>query len=136
MTSGVYVIRCTVTRRTYFGSSADIDRRFAQHRSSLRAGKHHCAELQADWKLLGEDAFDFSLHTQAPKAQAFAIEAQLIEASMGAACYNLSTGGPGRPMVADEKRLVQRSIRLKPADWQTIETLGGMQWLRAAIDAG
>lgn len=49
MTCGVYEISHTLTQRRYVGSSAEIERRWAWHRTRLRAGKHHCAFLQNTW---------------------------------------------------------------------------------------
>jgi hypothetical protein len=39
----------------------------------------------------------------------------------------------GRPPVPPEQRLVQRSIRLTPAQWAKIDAQG-LAWLRALID--
>jgi len=39
----------------------------------------------------------------------------------------------GRPPVPPELRLVQRSIRLTPAQWAKIDA-HGLAWLRALID--
>lgn len=44
---------------SYVGSSADIEKRWANHRSALCAGRHDNAHLQAAWNLYGEDAFVF-----------------------------------------------------------------------------
>lgn len=40
----------------------------------------------------------------------------------------------GRPPKAAEERLVQRSIRLLPAQWEKFDASGGIAWLRDLID--
>lgn len=58
-TPGVYAIMCSKDPRVYIGSAVCLLRRWNQHRHYLRAGTHHCAPLQAAWKLLGETSFSF-----------------------------------------------------------------------------
>ena len=43
---GIYVVRNTVTKQFYIGSSIDLKRRKRKHFSHLRQGKHHCSHLQ------------------------------------------------------------------------------------------
>lgn len=40
----------------------------------------------------------------------------------------------GRPPKPDDQRLVQRSIRLLPAQWAKYDASGGIEWLRSLID--
>jgi hypothetical protein len=40
----------------------------------------------------------------------------------------------GRPFKPDDQRLVQRSIRLLPAQWAKFDAEGGVKWLRDLID--
>lgn len=40
----------------------------------------------------------------------------------------------GRPAKPDDQRLVQRSIRLLPSQWEKFDSEGGVEWLRALID--
>jgi hypothetical protein len=57
--AGVYAIRNRLSGDAYVGSSRDIGRRFAEHRFRLEAGLHRAAGLQADWRRLGADAFEW-----------------------------------------------------------------------------
>ena len=59
--AGVYAIRNRLTGAAYVGSSRDVGRRFAEHRFALEAGLHRAAGLQADWRRLGADAFEWRL---------------------------------------------------------------------------
>jgi hypothetical protein len=40
----------------------------------------------------------------------------------------------GRPFKADEQKLVQRSIRMLPAQWAKYDAAGGIEWLRGLVD--
>ena len=61
MTCGVYEILHDRTQRRYVGSSAEIERRWAWHRTMLRAGKHHCAFLQNVWNKYRPEEFAFKV---------------------------------------------------------------------------
>lgn len=61
MTCGVYEIRHDRTQRRYVGSSAEIERRWAWHRTMLRTGKHHCDFLQNVWNKYLPEEFSFSI---------------------------------------------------------------------------
>jgi hypothetical protein len=54
---GVYVIR-TCEGRIYVGCSNSVCGRIFGHLCALRKGRHPIKELQADFKRLGEDAFE------------------------------------------------------------------------------
>jgi group I intron endonuclease len=56
---GIYQIRHAQTERVYVGSAVILEKRFGQHRRSLRAGKHHSAKLQHAWDKYGAEAFSF-----------------------------------------------------------------------------
>lgn len=40
----------------------------------------------------------------------------------------------GRPPKSDDQKLVQRSLRLTPAQWDKYDQAGGIEWLRKLID--
>lgn len=51
---GIYKIQ-TPNGSAYVGSSINVKRRWAEHRSSLRAGRHHSSRLQAAFDKYGDD---------------------------------------------------------------------------------
>lgn len=59
--AGIYAIRNAATGRVYVGSSCNISRRWKEHRTDLRRGKHHSPKLQKSWDKYGECSFEFSL---------------------------------------------------------------------------
>lgn len=58
---GIYQILCSVSGKSYVGSSRRIYQRWFQHRQDLRKSKHHSPRLQLAWSKHGEDAFAFSV---------------------------------------------------------------------------
>ena len=58
---GVYCIRCKVNNKVYIGSSADINRRWIEHKSALRTGKHYNKQLQEDYDKYGADNFLYTI---------------------------------------------------------------------------
>lgn len=40
----------------------------------------------------------------------------------------------GRPPKPDDEKLVQRSIRMRQAQWDKVDANGGVDWLRKLID--
>lgn len=59
--AGIYRIRNRETGRSLVGSTVDLDGRLNRHRFQLKMGSHSVRELQADWKALGEDGFEFAV---------------------------------------------------------------------------
>ena len=56
-TSGIYMIRNDVNGKVYVGQSCNILRRYLEHRTLLRKGKHYNGRLQGSWNMHGEEAF-------------------------------------------------------------------------------
>jgi group I intron endonuclease len=61
MKSGIYYIRNKANGKVYYGSSKNIQRRFADHRKRLRRKKHGNLHLQRAWNKYGEDVFEFGI---------------------------------------------------------------------------
>jgi group I intron endonuclease len=61
MASGIYVIRNRADGNVYVGSAVDIRKRWCQHLSDLRRGRHHALRLQRAWDKHGESSFDFEV---------------------------------------------------------------------------
>jgi group I intron endonuclease len=58
---GVYRIRNVVNGHCYVGSAINLVRRWCNHRSRLRSGRHHSKRLQSAWNRYGEASFVFEL---------------------------------------------------------------------------
>jgi len=61
MKSGIYLIKNIINNKVYIGSAINIDRRWKQHKSLLKEGKHHSEHLQSAWDKYGEQSFTFDL---------------------------------------------------------------------------
>lgn len=60
-TRGIYSIVNKITGRVYVGSSRNMQARWSEHASLLRAGRHHSIRLQRSWDKYGRDSFEFSI---------------------------------------------------------------------------
>jgi hypothetical protein len=57
--AGVFQVRNTVSGKLLIGSAVDVPAMLNRQQVQLRLGAHPNAELQADWKAHGPDAFVF-----------------------------------------------------------------------------
>jgi group I intron endonuclease len=60
MTAGVYAIVNTVTGDEYIGRSFDIEQRWREHKTALRAGQGNKI-FQKAWDTYGADVFTFTV---------------------------------------------------------------------------
>jgi hypothetical protein len=56
---GLYMIRCIVNDKRYYGESGNVSGRLASHKSYLKRNIHPCRELQHDFQTYGIDFFEF-----------------------------------------------------------------------------
>jgi len=59
--SGIYSITCKVNNKVYIGSSVNIAKRWREHLSLLRSGKHPNQHLRHAFTKYGEESFSFSI---------------------------------------------------------------------------
>lgn len=71
---GIYQILCSVSGKSYVGSSRRIYRRWHEHRRNLRKGDHRSPRLQRAWSKHGEAAFAFSVLEECTIDELFARE--------------------------------------------------------------
>ena len=92
---GLYMIRCDVNDKRYYGESSNVSGRLNSHRSLLKQGIHPCRTLQADWDRYGEEKFDFVPlymgQTWTERKTRIEKETFLINSDRPL-CYNVSTG--------------------------------------------
>lgn len=60
-TAGIGLVRNAATGRTLLLAGRDIRALLNRHRAQLRLGVHRNAELQRDWRALGEHGFVFEV---------------------------------------------------------------------------
>lgn len=61
MASGIYRIINSINGKIYIGSAVNIDKRWRDHISLLKKGRHHSRYLQNAWNKYGAYAFEFSI---------------------------------------------------------------------------
>lgn len=61
MTSGIYLIFNRKNNKKYMGSSANIEKRWREHKRSAAKGTHANAHFQAAWNKHGAEAFLFEV---------------------------------------------------------------------------
>lgn len=98
----IYQIRCVQTGKLYYGKTKNPGSRWSSHKSKLRAGRHHCAELQADWDRFGERFFDF--HCVAIEDEHEDMEALYISTAKDF-CYNVQMKHRSYQRMVDEHEL-------------------------------
>lgn len=62
--AGVFRVRNTAAGKSLVGSTANLPGALNRHRFQLERGSHPSGELQADWNVLGPDAFAFEVLDQ------------------------------------------------------------------------
>lgn len=66
MPGAVYKITCTKNGKMYIGQSCSYPRRWNNHKSALRLGRHKNSALQVDFDEYGMDAFVFDVLQEFP----------------------------------------------------------------------
>ena len=84
MTVGIYAITNTTNGKPYIGSSANIERRWKQHRNALAKGRHHSIHLQRAWDIDGPDAFQFTILEECAEEELFVAEQRHVDARKSA----------------------------------------------------
>lgn len=60
MISGIYLIQCTISGKSYIGQSKNVYSRIRDHKNKLKTNKHSNQYLQRAWNKYGEESFTFS----------------------------------------------------------------------------
>lgn len=58
---GLFAVRNVATGRLFLGTTADLPSMLRRQRFTLEMGSHMNRALQADWNVLGEEAFAFEV---------------------------------------------------------------------------
>ena len=98
--SGVYAIRNIDSGRQYIGSSKNLKSRIRLHIRDLSRGCHANHALQSDFSQFGADHFEAKILVSGISPSSLdLVEADRISflLNSGAALYNLTTDGQGRP---------------------------------------
>jgi group I intron endonuclease len=116
MTSGIYYIENTITKKGYIGSSKNIDRRKTEHFRELRKNKHVNKYLQHSWNKYGEKNFKFFIVITCPKEYIFKLEQWFLNKSNYNCEYNIckQVELPPKLIFTDQLRLkMSQSSKLR-----------------------
>ncbi len=126
---GLYMIRCVLNDKRYYGESTNVSGRLASHKSYLKRNIHPCRELQHDFQTYGIDQFEFVVLFMGPSWQNR--EDRLVRESMlilqdRQLCYNFLTNKNSKPKEKnpfwgkthseETKKLIGDSMRNIPKD--------------------
>lgn len=92
MSVGVYFITNAANGKVYVGSSSNIEKRWLEHKSTLKRGVHKNRYLQKAWFKYGEDCFIFEVVEICSKEFLIDVEQNwLCKAEVGnfKRCYNI-----------------------------------------------
>ena len=95
---GIYCIENLVNDKKYIGQSVDIDKRWYEHRRTLRLKQHDNIYLQRAWDKYGEDNFRFYIITICDSERLKDLEIHFItlfNTTDNAYGYNMTNGGEG-----------------------------------------
>lgn len=76
---GIYQITCNPSKKSYIGSSKNIERRIETHFYDLERGKHHSYKLQAEFDKYGRHAFSWCVLIECTTDQLFEMEKKYVE---------------------------------------------------------
>ena len=102
---GIYKIENKINGKKYIGQSIDINRRFREHKNSLRNNKHGNNYLQASFNKYGEDNFTFEIIDICEIDELDAFERLYInkyESMHNEWGYNLEDGGNENKILSKE----------------------------------
>lgn len=106
--SGVYKISNTLNEHFYIGSSKDSYGRWYNHRSALRANRHHSQYLQRAWSKYGEEAFKFEMIEECPKENLLEREQHYID--LLKPTYNVEKKAGQPPVDPERSRRVMKNL--------------------------
>lgn len=113
-TSGVYAIKNNANGMVYVGQSTFIERRWMQHRSDLRAGRHESRLLQEAWNKFGEDSFVFIILEKLPERFLLVAEEwwiKYLDSTHNG--YNRSEGGLGAKGISSWNKGLHHSAEVR-----------------------
>ncbi len=118
---GIYRIVNKRNGKCYYGSSANVEKRFSLHLKTLRNGTHHNTHLQRAWIQYGEDAFVFEMVEECSTDQLLMVEQTYLDSNAGG--YNIgkkSSGGDNITAHPDRDLIVSK---IKEANQQRMSNM-------------
>lgn len=94
--TGIYGIHNTITDTWYVGQASDVQKRWGEHRSTLKHNNHHNQYLQRSYNKYGESAFEYVILQESSIDELNDLECKwIIEKDSFDNGFNLTLGGDG-----------------------------------------
>jgi group I intron endonuclease len=113
VTSGVYAITDTANGHRYIGSSANVARRWSDHRSKLRRGEHRNAHLQRAFDKYGEEAFRLTVLEECAPKELIATEQRWLDKTRPE--YNLAATAGSLKGMQERRHSVETRNKIRVA---------------------
>jgi group I intron endonuclease len=76
---GIYEILNKDTKKSYIGSSKQIEKRWEQHLQALEKGEHHSVLLQRAWNKYGKECFEFIVKEECKEEELLVREQKYLD---------------------------------------------------------
>lgn len=120
---GLYAITHIPSRKSYIGSSLDINKRFSTHRSMLKNNYHHSKHLQNSWNKYDKEQFEFkTLNVCKTHEEAVELEKAFLECFYHDGLFNVKNDAFGvgfgiqhpnksKPLTTEQKTKISQSLK-------------------------
>jgi len=104
--AGVYEIYNNYSKKSYIGSSKNLDKRIKEHKRNLKNNKHYNKHLQRAYNAYGDSCFEFNILEICKEEERFTREQHYIDIKTN--LYNSC-----KDVVYNKRNEVKKSTRLK-----------------------
>ena len=118
--SGVYLMTCLANGKIYIGSSVDIVKRYHEHMSGLRNGRHHSRYMMRSWVKYGDEQFTFSVLETCHESKVLEREQWYLDTfrpydpTIGFNNSQTAESNAGFKMSEESKERIRQSAKNKP----------------------
>lgn len=109
MTAGIYHIVNKVNGKKYIGSSIEIEKRWAHHKSQLSRGIHHNIHLQRAFDKYGEENFEFRIAGETLPEMAVYVEDYILRHLGDKFEYNIAPRAQNREVSEETKKKISEN---------------------------
>ena len=108
---GIYKIVNILNKKSYYGSSVEIEKRWIRHKKDLKRNKHHNIHLQRAWNKYGEENFIFEIVILCEVDNLLIIEQSYLNKNPK---YNIGKGASGGDNISNNpnKNKIAKKISL------------------------
>lgn len=111
---GIYKISNIQDGKCYYGSSGNIEKRFALHLKTLHNNTHHNAHLQRAWNKYGEDTFIFEVVEECVADQVLVKEQYYLDNNIDG--YNIGKKSSGGDNISNNPNRDEIVLKIKEAN--------------------